>query len=397
MKNLFATIVVLMLLSSAAHAQFGDFEINIDRGNTYATKRGVVLELRSKYQYQMMLSNRPDFPGGEWIAYQTTFPEWRLTGSEGKAYVYVKYKDKEGNVSKAVSDDIILDLTPPQNASVEILLPGKVTNDPKLEVKIQLKADDAKFVMVSNNSSFFNSSWQKYEAEYAKEGMEWQLEVGDDGWKSVFVKYKDIAQNETLIFKDKIFLDTEIPFNCTIMLDEGKNYSINQDQIVELRLTANGADSMMISEDATMTGAEWQPFEELPTFKLSDGDGKKTVFVKFKDRSGNTSEPIQDDIYLDITPPIDCAITINGGAEETEDINKKVNLSFSAEEDVVQMMVSNTPSFSTTQWRGFVSEIRDWKLEGEPDGKRTVYVKFKDKAGNISSVFRDEIELKRGM
>ena len=397
MKKILIPLLFMLVITGQALAQFDDFEIDIDNGNTYTTKRNVSLNLNSKYKFQMMVSNRSDFFGAEWIAYKTTFPSWDLTSPEGKLLVYAKFKDKEGNVSKSVSDDIVLDLTPPQNTKVEIDIPGKVTNDPELNVMLKLHAKDAFHVKISNNSSFYNTKWEKYDSKYATHGKEWQLELGDDGLKNVYVKFKDLAQNETGIVKDKILLDTEAPFNCTAMLDEGAAYTINQDQLVELKLTSNGADSMKVSESKDLDGAKWVPYKDLSNIKISDGDGEKFVFVKFKDKSGNESEVVKDGIYMDITPPDKCAILINDGAEETDDINKKVKISFTYEEDVSQMILSNTPSFASGQWRNVVSGIPSWQLDGEADGKRTVYVKFKDKSGNISAVFRDIIILKRGI
>lgn len=397
MKKIFVCISVLLFGFQVASAQFSDFEINIDGGNTYSTQRQVSLSLRSKYKFQMMLSNRADFFGAEWIAYQTSFPSWTLTGPEGTSKVYVKYKDKEGNVSDPVSDEIILDLTPPENPSVKIDLPQGFTNDESLNVKLILKAKDAKYVMISNTSSFFNTSWEKYDEAYASEGKDWQLELGDDGLKYVFVKFKDIAQNETKIVKDRVMLDTEPPFNCSIMLDGGAKYSINQDKVVDAKLEANGADSIKISEKPDLSDASWEPYQLIRPFTLSDGDGSKTIYVRFKDKAGNTTDIFKDEIYLDVNPPANCSITIDDGAEATEDINKVVTLKLDAEDDVAYMMVSNTPSFSTNQWQNYESVISGWKLDGEQDGKRTVYVKFKDKAGNISSVFTDTILLKRGM
>jgi hypothetical protein len=54
------------------------------------------------------------------------------------------------------------------------------------------------------------------------------------------------------------------------------------------------------------------------------------------------------------------------------------------------MMLANDSSFSVsgsaTSWIAF-SSSKDWTLDSSSDGLKTVYVKFKDQAGNISSIY----------
>ncbi len=57
---------------------------------------------------------------------------------------------------------------------------------------------------------------------------------------------------------------------------------------------SSGLDKMMVSEDSTFTNAllgdtTWQTYTTSRSFTLSSTDGAKTVYVKFKDKAGNTS------------------------------------------------------------------------------------------------------------
>jgi hypothetical protein len=369
-----------------------EFEVLIDNGNTYATKRNVALLLKSAYKHQMKISNRSDFSGAEWIAYKNSFSDWVLTGNEGNLEVFVKFRNEKGDESQAVSDKIILDLTPPQNTSVKIDLPNKTTNDKNLKANLKLTADEAEFMMLSNSSNFFGCNWQKFKEEI----KEWQLEPGESGFRYVYAKFRDKAQNISAVVYDKILYDIEKPINGGLVIDNDRTYTTSQNKMVELRISSTGSDSMIVSELKDFSDAKWQPFKPNLSFKLSEGDGEKTIFIKFKDIAGNVTDIYSDKIIMDLTPPSDCSITINGGATETTDINKKVRLELKSDPDTEFMLLSNKPNFGNDQWTIYRNEISDWALLGEKDEPKTVYVKFKDKAGNISTIYKATIELKRG-
>lgn len=57
---------------------------------------------------------------------------------------------------------------------------------------------------------------------------------------------------------------------------------------------------MAIANDSAFTGSAWQPFESSLPWNLTSGDGKKTVYAKFRDRDGNeTKGRISAAIILD--------------------------------------------------------------------------------------------------
>jgi len=56
---------------------------------------------------------------------------------------------------------------------------------------------------------------------------------------------------------------------------------------------------MMISNIDNFRGGRLLPYEELVSdWRLMGDNGKKTVFIKFKDDAGNESEVISDEIVL---------------------------------------------------------------------------------------------------
>ena len=56
---------------------------------------------------------------------------------------------------------------------------------------------------------------------------------------------------------------------------------------------------MQISETNDFTNAKWVSFAETYSWTLSVGNGKRSIYVRFKDALGNTSDPVSDTITLE--------------------------------------------------------------------------------------------------
>jgi outer membrane protein assembly factor BamB len=146
-------------------------------------------------------------------------------------------------------------------------------------------------------------------------------------------------------------------------------------------LTLSGTDTsdlagMMFSWDG---GASWDAEETYGTTKtwnLGSSDGLKTVYVKFKDKAGNWSDPYRYDLTLDTVPPAlnvtphgpctnNPAITVSGTAMD----------SLSGLKDVtVNGTEVTAPSGSFSQALTLVS------------GSNTIVIAATDNAGNVTTV-----------
>jgi len=72
---------------------------------------------------------------------------------------------------------------------------------------------------------------------------------------------------------------------------------------VLLTLAASEHYQMAISNSSDFSGAGWEAFEEEKTWNLTDGDGLKTVYAKFRNSQGGTSIIYSDTIKLDTSAP----------------------------------------------------------------------------------------------
>jgi hypothetical protein len=102
---------------------------------------------------------------------------------------------------------------------------------------------------------------------------------------------------------------------------------------------------------------------------------------------------VSDDIILDLTPPEPRLFVINDGAEWTNNKEKKVQLKIRAD-GAYQMRIDSDPEFNSSEWQPYNTLIQDYELEGE-DGLKTLYLVFRDEAGNLSRNLEASIKLKR--
>jgi len=93
----------------------GSILINSDADYTNSRSVTLNLEATDPSGVSAMCFSNDNSSWSDWEAYATS-KSWTLTSGDGTKRVYVKFKDSAGNVSKAYSDTIILDTTPPKVA-----------------------------------------------------------------------------------------------------------------------------------------------------------------------------------------------------------------------------------------------------------------------------------------
>lgn len=124
------------------------------------------------------------------------------------------------------------------------------------------------------------------------------------------------------------------------------------------------------------------------------------IFTMDADGTGRT--PLTNDAAMDanpdwaVPPPPDTvaptgSVKINNGAARTTSL--RVRLALRAKDNpggsgISLMCVSNTTRCAS--WRPYSTSL-SWRLASGKAGARTVYVRFKDRAGNVSALYRDTI------
>jgi hypothetical protein len=380
---LFAFFMFFLLSAFAQPAK-----LQINKGSRYTRTHIVTLQIAAFDAQKMKISNFSDFRDANWISYEPKVYGWALPQADGKQTVYVKFKNAAGKETETVSDDILLDRTPPKGGTIKIDVPNGAINDTAALVTLRIKCADADYMMIANNKSFFRKRWQIYQ----EEEKDWRLSGTLDGDKMVFIKFRDKAGNISDVTTDKVILDTQGPLRSKVTINLGEEFTTDKNSKVKLKIFSVGATHMMISNKKDLSDANWIPYKDNMEWILEPGDGERSVYAKFKDNANNISDVVSDDIVVDATPPQKCVLLINDGAEITRHPDGFVELSLTAEEaDMV--LISNDKTFRGARWIPFEAPnmvITDWKLP-EGNGEKTVYVKFKDTAGNETEVITDNI------
>lgn len=358
--------------------------IVIEQGRQITNAKGkqVTLTLKSEEAVEMQISNVYIFKNSNWIPFEQEY-KWSLPGGDGLKTVYAKFKDRVGNVSRVVYDRIGVDRQAPVNGRISINHRAKYVTDINKSVNLDLYVRSANEMLISNNESFENAEWQKY----TKFVYDWILD-GDDGVKTVYVCFRDEAQNTSDPVSAKIILDRQEPINTNLKIDNGAKYLNRVSRSVNLDIVAEGATEMLISNSPYFRSARWEPYQRSKSWFIFAGDGTKTVYMKFRDEAGNESSIVKDDIILDLTPPKPLRLLINDGGRLTN--NPVVRLTISAQE-AHYMRISSSPNFSNVEWEEYAQEKR-WRLQNK-DGLQRVFISFKDKAGNISQYIQRQVIL----
>ncbi len=387
-KYLFCSLFIVGLTvanSVKAQSKVTNTRIVINANVTYTKIRTVALRIEAVGALQMLIANDSTFRGATWQKYVPTLPQWILENGEGDKFVYAKFKDAQGKESAAVNDKIILDRTPPINSAIEIEAENGIISNPTKPVKLKLQSEGAAYMMLSNQKDFYNARWEVFKPE-----VEFNLEVkndgSQDGLKQVYVKFRDKGGNVAEPSFATVMIDTQAPVDEKITINNAKTFTT--DANIQLTLFVRDGLEMLVSENADFSEATWQPYSTNLKWKLTK-QGKSKIYAKFRDDAKNESAVTSSEIIFDNTPPTDCSIVIDDGAEQTTHPDRIVKLKIAAKE-ATQILVSNGLDFYGATWQPY-AEIMMWKLDKGGYGERSVYIRFKDAYGNETAVYYDKI------
>ncbi|HGJ65804.1 TPA: hypothetical protein ENS27_10485, partial [bacterium] len=249
-----------------------------------------------------------------------------LTAKTLKLRIIVK--DSVGNEAEKISNILTVDNNPPQNISMSIDREGVINTR---TISINISATDAKEMYLDGDISGITGienglkRWINYTSKLT-------LTVTvTDGTKTIKVKFRDDMGNESAEVSDSIILDMTPP-RGTILINNGDE--LTGSLIIDLKLSAtdiNGVNAYQLSNDGTTWSSPFvYPKDEqshevkgwdLRQFGGNSSDGLRTVYVKYKDVTGNWSSAFSDSINIDATPPIISIIPIGDKQEAMKSVN----------------------------------------------------------------------------
>jgi hypothetical protein len=190
-------------------------------------------------------------------------------------------------------------------------------------------------------------------------------------------------------------LDGDPPSTGSVTIAGGAEYVSST--AVSLALSSAdagcGVGGMCITHTLSCADTDWKPYTTTLTWTLAGPDGVNTVYAWFRDHLRNAAGPYTDTVILDRVAPSG-AVTIAEGSAYTTGVTVTLSLTAAdATSGVDGMCVSNAATCSS--WESF-APTKVWTLDGaSDDGEKTVYVWFRDRAGNVGGPFTDTILLDR--
>ena len=343
--------------------------IKINNNDAYTSKRAVTLNIFSENANQMMISGSSDFSGANWEDYAET-KNWILPTGSGPFTVYAKFKNSSGLISKIYSDDIS-----PNSVSNISLNINNADSTSTLDIILNINADHATKMKISNNADFSDAIWEDY-----NNTKPWHLDFSKvvDSKAKVYAIFKNDFETESIIFNDEIVL------SIVSGIKINKNDAYTAKRAVTLNIFSENANQMMISENSGFSGANWEDYAETKKWILPSGSGPFTIYAKFKNSSGLISKIYSDDIS---PQPINPSITIADGSQYTA--SRDVLLTLSATGSNLQMKLSEDSTFTSIAWQAF-SATPNFQLS-TGDGQKTVYAIFKNDFEIITIVVMDNI------
>ena len=288
--------------------------IRINGGAQFTNNSTVQLEVFAQDDSTgaLQMSVRDDLSGfGAWQPY-AAYTTWRMSSGEGRRTITVKVRDASGNEGQA-SAAITLDSRPPSISLVRVT---------------DIGSDTAIVTWRTDESS---DSWALYGTftPNATAGQSDRVTVhtvvirGLNPNTTYYYKVRsqdeagNVGESSTTTFRTAQLADRNPPTG-SITINNGAAYTrYNQ---VQLNMTARddspGSIQMRLREgNGSWSG--WMPLESTYTYRISPGDGLKTVSVEFIDVYGNQSRTYSASITLDTRPPRitnvkAAAVSING-------------------------------------------------------------------------------------
>lgn len=148
-------------------------------------------------------------------------------------------------------------------------------------------------------------------------------------------------------------VDTVAPSGVSIVINDGSTATANR--LVNLTLSSPDADTtqMLIwGYDGVLTESDavWETYAQTKQITLTNGDGQKTIYAKFRDDVLNVSAQVSASILLNTSVPEVTAVINPSKISQNVD----ATLTFSADSDFVEYKVCVVPETTTTQANAIV-------------------------------------------
>lgn len=342
----------------------------------------VTLSLNATDRYgvaTVQVSNVPDMSRMSTFPYSTELP-WNIEGVDGEVSVYVRFVDFHGLLSDIARDSVTVDGWTPSGS---LLINDGAIYTASTTVHLDMDYYDnmgVATVEISNRPDLSDSMT----ITPPQVGVDpWELEGGDDGLRTVYIRITDVAGNVAFI---NATIDLYIPKALgNVTIEGGADFtskSIVQLQILiprELKTTRG-----QLSNVADFEGATWETLTKDKLWMLSPGDGHRTVYLRFEDFRGIVSLPVSASIIVDSTKPM-IQVLLENGAQFTTVSELTATVVYDDANPPARMWMADNDRLDLVEAELFFSTFR-WSIPAH-EGVHSLYVMVEDLAGNTAKAF----------
>jgi hypothetical protein len=324
---------------------------------------------------------------GDPIGYYYTTNSYATSSplSDGTWYFNVRSRDNAGNdaIGYVYYGPFKIDKTPPGTPSVSG--PTGWTKDNTPHITWTTVSDSLSGTAGYEYAIDQSSSWN-----WLGNVLEFDTPVLSDGPHRVYIRAKDNAGNRGNPGYCDIYVDANPP-SGTVIINGGATYT--RSTSVTLSFTASddsgsGISQVGVSNDGSTYS--WYPYQPSLSWNLNPPDGRKMVYVKFKDNVAWESSPVLDDIILDTTPP---TAPVLSSPSNGATVGSRPSFSWSASSDSASgvdsytLEIDTSTSFSTANLKRYSGIVTTSFTLPVDLSSGTWYwrVRAKDKAGNNGS------------
>ncbi|MCK5561644.1 MAG: hypothetical protein KAJ51_13660, partial [Thermoplasmata archaeon] len=253
-----------------------------------------------------------------------------IEGSNGKNVFTIDRDSPESNIVIPEDNIWINKLEEISGNSVDISGAGVE----KVEISIKCSKDYLNFDGGPKEGEFWTGSdWSTRQTWLATDSNEWSFNTDNIPFTTgdhylIQVRAIDKTNNlETPGPGTTFMYDAKPPEELNIYINNDDEFTKSSSVILSLHAIdiGSGLAHMAFSTDSAVW-SDWEAFNTSRSFELPTGDGKKTIYSKVKDFTGNEAAHVFDTILLDTMPPEDLLITIEDDAKYSSSRHLKLDL-----------------------------------------------------------------------
>ena len=300
---LWSTTILFLLLILSPGKAFSEYlrskYLSIDGGATYTTSKHVVLSIsRPTGAVQMRIGNDlDDLLHATWRSY-TSRVNWTLPFSYEEKTVYVQFRDKENVNSLIYSDSIILrEETEAEKNKTYIRINGSQASTKYRQVTLYItKPKGMKDMRIANSlNGLERVGWRPY-----KSSLKWNLGFDEGIEKTVYVQFRDELLQEGKVYSDIIKFEPVSLVDMKININSGTGDTSSRSVLLQLSNT-DGVEGIKVSNSnskSVLDAIDFVPVQKEIPWILSDGKGRKTVYVYYLDSQGREGNVVDTINYI---------------------------------------------------------------------------------------------------